>query len=618
MSNRARRRAGGSLVGRGTVLALLLVCTAARGVDCPGDCDGNGQVGVSELIQGVNVSLGARGVEACAAADADRSGAVAINELVLAVTAALDGCGGEQATRTPPPRPTRPPSILPPIVDTGRVVFVSRSGESCCVAADPALLPPVPQPGQTTLVLDDLPIGPATVTVAGYIGDVAPAPAGVTATCKTLSATGVRPCAPSQNASAAYETDPVPVVIRPGALVNLGAVELVARPFVLDFTPPQNTQVPHPVDVAFTVVDAMSGIAAPSVAIDITLDVAQGEPAVFRPQTIRVPLALEPCLDGSARPCSREGDLGLSGFKARGVVESLSSVEAGPAAARITAQNLADPPRALDFTYMFRVLPLPTRTPVATSTPTPTWTPEPTRTPTERPTATDTASATVTRTRTRTPTITQTPIDTATRTATAVPPTRTPTETPVPTPTTLCNVTPRAGCRAAGRSTLEIKVAADRSKLAWRWLSGNAPLGEFGDPTTVTSYGLCVYAGIAGGPALAVDVGVRAAGECRSSPCWSRLGVATVRGYRFSDPSGTQHGMEKLLLNGGRPGRDSLIASAGGRSLVLPPPFSASGLFAQQENVIVQLVTDADSCWESIFRPSDVLLNLPELYEAER
>jgi hypothetical protein len=616
-------RAGGGLLGRGTVLVLWLVCTAAQAVDCPGDCDGNGRVDVNELIQAVNIALGARDVGACAAADADRSGTVAIDELVRAVAAVLDGCGGERATHTPPPQPTRPPSALPPIVETGRVVFRSSNGESCCIAVDPALLPPMPQQGLRVLVLDDLPIGRATVAISGYVQDFAPAPAGVTATCRTQSSIGVRPCDPTLKASAAYESDPVPVTILPGALVNLGAIELAALPFLLDFTPPQNTQALQPVDLAFTVVDARTGIAAPSVALDVTSNVAQGEPPVVRPQTRRVPLELDPCLDGSARPCSPQGNLSLSGFKARGVAEPLSPLEAGPVTARITAQNLADPSRDLDFSYLFMALPAPTRTPVATTTPIPTRTPEPTRTPipsdtpTEVPSATRTASVTATRTRTISPTVTRTATHTATRTETAVPPTRTPTQTPLPTATTLCQVTPRSGCRTSGRSLLLIKVAADRSKLTWRWLNGNAPLAEFGDPTRVTPYGLCVYASAAAIPALTVDVGVEAAGECRRPPCWRRLGSGAFRGYRFNDPAGIQHGMTKVLLKGGRQGRDSLLAVAGGRSLALPPPFSVGRLFAQ-EDVIVQLVTDADSCWESTFRPRDVLLNLPELYQAAR
>lgn len=57
---------------------------------CPGDCDGNGSVVVSELISGINALLG--GSDGCASADANHDGRVVVGELVKAVRAALEGC----------------------------------------------------------------------------------------------------------------------------------------------------------------------------------------------------------------------------------------------------------------------------------------------------------------------------------------------------------------------------------------------------------------------------------------------------------------------------------------------------------------------------------------------
>jgi hypothetical protein len=113
---------------------------------------------------------------------------------------------------------------------------------------------------------------------------------------------------------------------------------------------------------------------------------------VFRPVTKRVQLELVACQDGGDRPCSPDGTLDLSGFQARGVSEYLEYLPAGPVEARITAQNLAEPPRDLDFRYLFVVAPdaIATATPFAAAaddggddaalvwapTPTPTATPE--------------------------------------------------------------------------------------------------------------------------------------------------------------------------------------------------------------------------------------------------
>ncbi len=60
---------------------------------CPGDCDGDGTVSISELVRAVNIALGSAAVETCLAADTNSDGQVSINELIQGVNAALDGCG---------------------------------------------------------------------------------------------------------------------------------------------------------------------------------------------------------------------------------------------------------------------------------------------------------------------------------------------------------------------------------------------------------------------------------------------------------------------------------------------------------------------------------------------
>lgn len=59
---------------------------------CPGDCNGNGQVSINELIIGVNIALGNAPIADCPAFDANGSGDVGINELIQAVLSALNGC----------------------------------------------------------------------------------------------------------------------------------------------------------------------------------------------------------------------------------------------------------------------------------------------------------------------------------------------------------------------------------------------------------------------------------------------------------------------------------------------------------------------------------------------
>jgi hypothetical protein len=59
---------------------------------CPGDCNGDGEVAINELIIGVNIALGSRPVADCPSFDISGDGSVAINELISAVNAALNGC----------------------------------------------------------------------------------------------------------------------------------------------------------------------------------------------------------------------------------------------------------------------------------------------------------------------------------------------------------------------------------------------------------------------------------------------------------------------------------------------------------------------------------------------
>ncbi len=61
-------------------------------IGCVGDCDGNGEVTVDEIIKGVNIALGNAALDTCPQFDVDGSGTVTINELIIAVNRALGGC----------------------------------------------------------------------------------------------------------------------------------------------------------------------------------------------------------------------------------------------------------------------------------------------------------------------------------------------------------------------------------------------------------------------------------------------------------------------------------------------------------------------------------------------
>ncbi len=82
---------------------MVNVCLA--GHVCPGDCDGDRRVEVSELTRGVATALGRTAVRFCPPMDVDSDGSVGVVDLVAAVDAAIRGCP-RHPTRTETPTAT--------------------------------------------------------------------------------------------------------------------------------------------------------------------------------------------------------------------------------------------------------------------------------------------------------------------------------------------------------------------------------------------------------------------------------------------------------------------------------------------------------------------------------
>ena len=85
---------GYDLRGAGYSVAKLSAVDGAAlsGPPCRGDCNGDGEVEVSELIRGVNISLRNAATCACWGLDANDDGKVKVDELVRAVLVSLAGC----------------------------------------------------------------------------------------------------------------------------------------------------------------------------------------------------------------------------------------------------------------------------------------------------------------------------------------------------------------------------------------------------------------------------------------------------------------------------------------------------------------------------------------------
>ena len=75
------------------ILSMIIVLFAGYGhAACVGDCGGDSEVTVDELIVGVNIALGNAQLGQCTSLDASTDGEVTIDELITAVANALNGC----------------------------------------------------------------------------------------------------------------------------------------------------------------------------------------------------------------------------------------------------------------------------------------------------------------------------------------------------------------------------------------------------------------------------------------------------------------------------------------------------------------------------------------------
>jgi len=235
-------------------------------------------------------------------------------------------------------------SELPAAIHTVRIVFVSDAGLRCCLALDPRTVPVDSGSGLRLLVLDALPPGPGTLRLSAYVTDFAPAAQEITDMCPTNPANVGQRCDTTRVATPSFESDPHTVMITPGTRAASPEINVHALPFLIDLHPEQGDSAESPVPIAFTAVDAATGIDGNSIAIE----------ASFRSLTKRVPITLSACDDNTTTttPCSAQGQLQVSGFHA---VAAPLQLPPGVVSLRIVVQNQALPPRQLDFSYDFTV-----------------------------------------------------------------------------------------------------------------------------------------------------------------------------------------------------------------------------------------------------------------------
>jgi len=154
-------------------IVILLVCVSGGGIGnigrclgadqpgmtgCPGDCDGNWDVTVAEVVRCVSVALDLVSSSDCLACDRDTNGSVTVDELVLAINRVLTGCGE-------PPPPTVTPTDTPTATPTPTDTRTESPTPTATVTSTPALGPVITHLGLTTA--DDIPLDPEGVDALG-------------------------------------------------------------------------------------------------------------------------------------------------------------------------------------------------------------------------------------------------------------------------------------------------------------------------------------------------------------------------------------------------------------------------------------------------------------------
>src|SRR5262249_5644985 len=132
---------------------------------------------------------------------------------------------------------------------------------------------------------------------------------------------------------------------------------------------------------------------------------------------------------------------------------------------------------------------------------------------------------------------------------------------------TTCSPTPLVGCVPARARASRLSLTdfpGDRDRLAWRWRSG-APvaLDDFGDPSTASDYGVCVWATGAAEPLL-LEAEAPAGGTCDGTACWTAVPGA---GFDYDDGAAASGGLRRIRLRARSHGRASILVTAKGPQL---------------------------------------------------
>lgn len=136
-------------------------------------------------------------------------------------------------------------------------------------------------------------------------------------------------------------------------------------------------------------------------------------------------------------------------------------------------------------------------------------------------------------------------------------------------------------------------------------------MGDLGDPSTATAYGLCIYDYRAVAPTLVTSL------MLDPDESWHNAGL---RGWRYRNRLGDNDGIKVLALKAGRQEKSRARVRARGARIPMPAPLTDIQLFARDGKVTVQLIARSDegpsTCWTSDFAMADTGINTATRFEA--
>ena len=185
----------------------------------------------------------------------------------------------------------------------------------------------------------------------------------------------------------------------------------------------------------------------------------------------------------------------------------------------------------------------------------------------------------------------------------------------------LCPASPEIGCNTAARSVFKLKDKSPdgKDKFLWKFRKATNAIDkatQLGDPVAgATSYTVCVWDRTGGVASLVSTMLADAGGSCGLRPCWKE--TAGGAGVRYKNKGANASGVVSVVGKSGIAGKGRLVVKGAGTKLLMPAPLSATELFDQDTEVVVQMrALDSGACWESVFGTGTARKNTGTVFKA--